>query len=312
MIVGSNGSIFGLLAWQWKKTIIFAVAALLTVISFELLEWTWIKLPATPLAVVGGAIGIFVGFRTNSAYARWWEGRKLWGRMINTSRHFSSQVVTYVPAEDPSRDAMVRRQIAYVHSLRSLLRAGKARPQSKQGSPNHPLEDPDVLEYLTEQEKTQLVGESNITHALLHAHLEQVHALFKAGVIDGLQLQSFDETVRHLLDIQGGCERINKTPMPRGYAYIAEQLIMAFSLLFPAVIVADLGWVTVPINILVCLAFGLINETGRVLEDPFTEFWNGLPLSAISRTIERDLLHRLGAEDVPGPHPHINNGHVLM
>lgn len=312
MILAENGSVWRLLMWQWKKVVIFALSGLLTVCLCELAGWTWLKLPATPLAVVGGAIGIFVGFRTNSAYDRWWEGRKLWGRMINTSRHIGTQIVTYIPQDNPAHVAMVHRHIAYVHSLRSLLRANKPRPTSAQGTPNHPLDDPQVLKYLTEKEKEHLATQSNITHALLHVQLEQVHALFKAGVIDGLQLQGFDESIRHLLDIQGGCERINKTPMPRGYAFISVQLIMAFSLLFPAVVVAELGWITVPINVLVCLAFALINETGRVLEDPFTEFWNGLPLSAISRTIERNLLHVLGADDVPGPHLPIGDGAVLM
>lgn len=311
-MVTETGSTWRLLMWQWRKIAIFSLSALVTVCLFELIGWTWLKLPATPLAVVGGAIGIFVGFRTNSAYDRWWEGRKLWGRMINTSRHICTQIVTYLPEAEPTRVAMVHRHIAYVHSLRSLMRGNKVRPASVRNTPNHPLDDPQVLKYLTDDEKVQLAKESNITHALLHTQLEQVHMLFKAGVIDGLQMQGFDESIRQLLDIQGGCERINKTPMPRGYAFMADRLIMAFSLLFPAVIVAQLGWVTVPINVLVCLAFALINETGRVLEDPFTEFWNGLPLSAISRTIERNLLHRLGADDVPGPHQPINDGAVLM
>jgi putative membrane protein len=311
MIIASRGSIWRLLAWQWKHTLFFAGMAILTVVLHELAELTWLTLPATPLAVAGGALGIFVSFRTNSAYDRWWEGRKLWGRMINTSRHISTQAITYV-GDKAVAEAMVRRHIAYVHSLRSLLRGKKPRPASRQGAPNHPLEDPEVLRYLTEAEKVQMAKESNITHALLHAQLEQAYALFKAGEIDGLQLQSIDESIRHLLDIQGGCERINKTPMPRGYGFIAERLIIAFSILFPAVIVAQLSWFAIPINILVCLAFALINEAGRVLEDPFTEFWNGLPLTAISNTIERNLLHRLGASDVPEPTAPLNDGAVLM
>lgn len=312
MLIAEKGSLRGLLAWQWKKVLIFTITAVLTVVLYHYVGLSWMVLPAVPLAVAGGALGIFVSFRTNSAYDRWWEGRKLWGRMINTSRHISSQIVAYLPDDHPDREGMVRRHIAYVHSLRSLLRGNKRRPESVQGTPNHPLEDPHVLKHLTDAEKEQLKTESNITHALLHIQLERAHKAFKDGHIDGLQLQGFDESIRHLLDIQGGCERINKTPMPRGYGFIAEQLIIAFGVLFPAVIVAELWWVTVPINILVCLAFALISEAGRVLEDPFTEFYNGLPLTTISVMIERNLLHRLGADDVPDPAPPKVPGRIVM
>jgi putative membrane protein len=102
-----------------------------------------------------------------------------------------------------------------------------------------------------------------------------------------------------LLDAQGGCERIKKTPFPRGYAFISERLVVAFGMLLPFAMVKDLGWVAVPINLLVCGAFALISEAGRVLEDPFTMFYNGLPLAAISTTIELNLRQRLGELDVP-------------
>ena len=101
-----------------------------------------------------------------------------------------------------------------------------------------------------------------------------------------------------LLDVQGGCERIKRTPMPRGYSYFADQLIRTFGVLFPLAIAQDLWVMAIPINVLVCLAFLMISEVGRVLEDPFTMFWNGLPLSALTRTIESNLQQRLGDRDV--------------
>jgi putative membrane protein len=95
--------------------------------------------------------------------------------------------------------------------------------------------------------------------------------------------------------------------MPRGYGFIAERLIWAYGLLFPFALVEDVGWLVVPINVLVCLSFTLISEAGRVLEDPFTLFWNGLPLQNLSLTIERNLGERLGdAElvEIPGVDGH--------
>ncbi len=286
----SKGNIFGILRWQWKKVLLFAAAATVTVVVNHHTNITFLHLPPFPLAVVGGAIGIFVSFRSNSAYDRWWEGRKLWGRLINTSRHLCSQATTYIgkSASLPEiADAVVRRHIAYVHVLRCLLR----------GQP--PLDDEDVTAFLTDAEQQQLASESNMTHALLQLQLTQFTSLADEGKIDGLRLQSLDETVRHLLDIQGGCERIQKTPLPRGYAFVAERLIAAFAIVMPLAMVDRLGWLTIPIAVLVCLAFALISEVGRVLEDPFTLNWPALPLFALSKTIELNLRQRLGDAELP-------------
>jgi len=285
MMVSNGGSVLRLFQWQWKNTLWFGAAATLIVLLHGVVGFTWLQLPTVPVTVIGGALGIFVSFRTNSAYDRWWEGRKLWGRMINTSRHFSSQILSYLPREDgqPSevQQALVRRHVAYVHALRSLLRV------------QDPFEDEDFLRMLPGKIDTWR-HESNLTHALLAKQLDELVALHDEGTLNAFRLSDFDESLRHLIDIQGGYERIKKTPMPRGYSFIAERLILTFGLLFPLSIVGALSWGAIPISVVVCLAFGLISEAGRVLEDPFTMFYNGLPLSQISRMIEVNLEDRLG------------------
>lgn len=304
MMVSNQGSVVNLLRWQRENAVFFAFMAAIVVLGHDLHDLAGIErsfaMPAAPVAVVGGAIGIFVSFRTNSAYARWWEGRQLWGRLINTSRHFATQVINWIgPTDHAVAEALVRRHIAYVHTLRCMLRL------------QDPFTDPKVREFLTEDDQKELPGLSNTTHAILHRQ----HAVFsrwaeEAG-LDPLRAQQLDESVRHLLDIQGGCERIKKTPLPRGYSYVAEQLIKAFSFLLPLVMVHDLHLLTIPMNVLICLAFALISEAGRVLEDPFTMFWNGLPLTAMSATIENDLRSRLGERDLP-PLPVPDEDGILM
>ena len=118
-------------------------------------------------------------------------------------------------------------------------------------------------------------------------------------MLNDFRLSDFDETIRHLLDIQGGCERIKKTPLPRAYGFFSERMIQWFSVLFPCSIVGHLGWGTIFISFLVSFCFKLISETGRVLEDPFNMYYNALPLGALSRTIEVNLLELMGEEDLP-------------
>jgi putative membrane protein len=305
MMVSNRGSMWGLLRWQWRFTALFILggcaAAGLHMAGFDKLN-----LPAVPMGVVGGAIGIFVSFRTNSAYDRWWEGRKLWGRLINTSRHWCSQVLSYVGEGEGNEtlrqevaDRMVRRQVHYVHVLRILLR--------KQSL----LEDAELSGHLDDAARQRLASQSNATHALLHDQMMELRTLHRGSVIDNFMQSDMDESLRHLLDIQGGCERIKGTPFPRGYGFIAERLVLAYSVLFPFAIVAETGWWCVPLNVLVCLAFALISEAGRVLEDPFSVFWNGLPLSALARKIEVNLRERLGDTELPPMLQPDDNG-ILM
>ncbi|MCB9669110.1 MAG: hypothetical protein H6734_06545 [Alphaproteobacteria bacterium] len=297
MMVSNQGSVVALLGWQRDKVVQFGVAATVAFVLYQLQALTpfpeLFTMNTTAMGVVGGAIGIFVSFRTNSAYARWWEGRQLWGRLINTSRHFSTQALHFVGDKDDTlaRD-LVRRQIAYVHALRCLLRV------------QEPLDDDRVKKYLTPEEIEELRGQSNLTHAILHLNHRDFTLAADVHGISPHRLQQLDESTRHLLDIQGGCERIKKTPLPRGYGFIAETLIKYYSYLLPFALVGDLHVLAIPMSVLVCMAFTLINEAGRVLEDPFTMFWNGLPLFAMSRTIENDLRSRMGERDLePLPVP---------
>ncbi len=302
MMVSTQGSLFRLLQWQKNSALMMTGAGVIAAAAHSVPGLEWMVLPSTPLAVVGGAIGIFTSFRTNSAYDRWWEGRKLWGRLINTSRHWGSQIAAYLSdtdAEDHVKP-MVMRHVAYVHALRVLLRK------------QDPWVDAEFLDALSDADRDQVKGRSNLTHALLELQLRDLTALNRAGTLDDRRLQSLDETLRHLLDIQGGCERIKKTPFPRGYTFIAERLIRYFSFLFPFAIVSDLGWFVVPMNLLVSMAFLLISEAGRVLEDPFTMFFNGLPLSAISRMIEVNLREVLGQRDGLPPMRTVDHHGILM
>lgn len=291
MIVAEGGSVFRLLVWQWRSVVLFTVlgAVVTTLHEFEVIRF---KLPPLPLGVVGGALGIFVSFRTNNAYSRWWEGRQQWGKLINSSRHFTLQILSYLrPVEGIDLLAVQReivmRHVAYVHALRAHLRKQDV------------LADEHVVRLVNEADRTALKPEKNIPYALLHRQFAQLEELSTQGVIDAYRLQGFDRLINDFLDVQGACERIKNTPMPRSYGFIAERLVWAYAALFPFAIWDDMGWLTIPSNVLVCMAFALIGEVGRVLEDPFNMFFNTLPISALSTTIEINLRQRLGDATLP-------------
>ena len=276
-----------LLRWQKSALVFYLVSATVAWVLVSPLGLDFLQLPVMPISIVGAAIGIFASFRANQAYDRWWEGRKLWGRMINSSRHWCDQALRYLREEDREvGEALVLRHITYVHTLRCLLRK------------EDPFKDRDFLRHLSDADRA-LEGSTNLTHAFLDQQLIALTQLADAGKLDERRLESFDRTLMDFLNIQGGCERIKGTPLPRGYGFIAETLIKIFAVMLPFSLVHDMGIMAIPMSALVSLAFALISEAGRVLEDPFSLFYNGLPLHNLSIKIERNLLERVGDHELP-------------
>jgi ion channel-forming bestrophin family protein len=291
MFVDYHRSVLTLLIWQWRAVVLYAAIATSVVVLDRFTGQPWFEIPSVPLSVLGAAIGIFVSFRTNSCYDRWWEGRRFWGQLVNTSRHFASQVLEYVETTRPetraAQEQIVHRHIAYVHALRATLRG------------EDPMVDADVGRHLDAAELAGLADEPNPNHAILHRQTRAIAKLARAGAIDGWRLQLLDRSIATLLDVQGGCERIKKTPFPQSYGFVATQLIAVFSALLPLGIVASAGWFAIPVTVIVCLGFRLIDEVGDALEDPFTMAPLSLPLNAIATTIDIDLCKRLGERELP-------------
>jgi ion channel-forming bestrophin family protein len=286
MMVSNQGSFLGVLRWQWRYCLAFVASGAVAVVVHDVLAFEEAHLPPGPATVLGAALGIFASFRANAAYGRWWEGRQLWGRLVNASRMYASQCLAYLGDPELAR-RLVLRHALYVHVLRCQLRD------------DDPFAD-DHVKRLADQvgaDEEALKGESSIGHALVDASLREL-----AGApLDPMRLRSFDQSLMAFLDVQGGCERIKRTPMPRGYGFFVSRLLVIFAVLFPFTVVHELGWVVVPVNLLVCIGFTLISETGRVLEDPFTHFWNSLPLTSMSVNIERNVRQRLEDKQLPVP-----------
>lgn len=265
------------------------------VVAYEVLHWQWVGSRHIPLALYGGAIGVIVGFRNNSAYARWWEARTLWGQIVNNSRSLARQVVATVRSPRPEDDAAVRslqrsivyHQIAYAHALRQHLR-GLA-----------PWEDMSPL--LPRPEISALEPERNIPLALQKNIAVLLRDARCAGWIDALEWRAMDESLNDLLDAQGGTERIKNTPMPKQYDFFPMLFVQIYCLMLPIGMVENLGWFTPLGSTLVGFMFLALDKIGRDLEDPFDNTIYDLPLTSITTTIDINLRQLLGEHDLPPP-----------
>ena len=266
---------------------IFATGAHLT---WDLLHTNLTPLPFT---LVGLALSIFLGFRNNTSYDRFWEGRKLWGRLVNVSRTLARLHLTVVRSGDRQdqaeldawQKAQIYRQIAYVHALRQHLRG-----QS---------DDSELAPFLPAAELAALEPELNRPYAIAHAIGQaQVQALAR-GWIDPLHLPMLDADVADLLDIQGGCERIRAAPIPFAYTVLMHRIVAVYCLALPFGIVDQVHVYTPIVVGLISYAFFGLDAVGEEIEDPFGTDPNDLPLSALSRMIEVNLRQRLGETSLP-------------
>lgn len=242
-------------------------------------------LTITPFSLIGLALGIFLGFRNNTSYDRFWEGRKLWGRVVNATRSLTRQTMTLVQGEPEFHTEAVRRIIAYTHALRLHLRDSR--------------DYSDLKPFLDAEEIDALTGESNPPIALLHRMGERYRDAFDAGHVHAMHLPVLEASLTELAGVQGGCERIKATPIPFIYNILMHRIVAVYCFTLPFGLVEKVGLFTPVVVALVSYAFFGLDAVGDEIEDPFGEHANDLPLSAITRMIEVNLRQRLGETDLP-------------
>jgi ion channel-forming bestrophin family protein len=274
MIVASSPRLNRIIAEVWKPLTLLFVWDVIVTVTYYVLPF---KAPSLPLTLFGSVLALFLGTRANSAYARWWEGRSLWGLMINASRNISREARNFLPAEEAHdlRRTIVLRQIAYVNALRCQLR-------------KQPV-DEQVLKYLSRGEAEPALARTNIANGLLDGTGRRIDDARRAGLIDTIQQTRMESTLVDIANSQGGMERLKNTPLPNQFRF--------FPTLFG--LVETLGFATPLGSTVAGLMFLAVLAIGDDLVDPFANTVHDLPLTAMCRTIEIDLLQSIGDEAPP-------------
>lgn len=260
------------------------------------LHWDSEGVPFNAIAALGSALAIFLGFRNNSAYDRWWEARKIWGALINDSRSWCRQVLAWIAPLDSEPEAadnatrlqteLIHRHLAFVHGLAHHLR--NQRPEllkSLQG-------------LVPEEEATRYESLPNVPTGLLISQGARLAQARRRGELGDVCQLAMDSILTRLSDVQGKCERIKNTPIPRQYDAFPRWSVYAYATILPLGFVSTMGWGAVPISTAISLIFLALEASGRAIEDPFDGSVMGTPLTALSITIERDLRAALG-EPIP-------------
>ena len=234
-----------------------------------------VPLNPSVFAILGISLAIFHGFCNNAAYDRFWEGRKLWGTLVWLSRNIARQVLTLPNVSMAEKQAFIRHQIAFVHSLRQQLR----------GEDN----TANLQRLLTVEEQQAVVGQNFIALRLTQI-MGQMLAKWQAEQkIDVWQWQSLDNTLGEIAHIQAGCERINNTPIPYAYFVLLHRTVYMYCFMLPFGLGNTIGWVTPFVVSFVGYTFMALNEIVDEISEPFGTGENELPLGMMCDTIETQL-----------------------
>ncbi|MFW2542073.1 bestrophin family protein [Primorskyibacter sp. 2E107] len=232
-------------------------------------------------AVFGVALSLFLGFRNNAAYERWWEARRLWGQLVADIRALAREATLFLDAPD-ARDETLRLSLAFLHLHRLNLRRLPA--------------DDAAGPWISD-------GQTTAPHppcAPLDALAERLREERAAGRLDGFGAKALDERLASIALAQAGCERIATTPLPFVYSLLVYRTSVLYCLLVPLGLVEASGWLTpFIVGIIAYIFFGLAEVTEE-LENPFGQTVNGLPLDALCRVVEISLMPKLG---LPAPPP---------
>ncbi|NWK97765.1 hypothetical protein DM806_19315 [Sphingobium lactosutens] len=288
MIVDPVPSMRRIASEVWMPLTVLFVWDCAVTITYYVLPF---KAPSLPLTIFGSALALFLGFRSNSAYQRWWEARTLWGAMINASRSLSRATRNFLP--DPEAKEMkreiIKRQIAYVNALRFQLR-------------RQPIGE-EVTKFVAERDKAHALARANPANGLLDSTGRRIDIARQEGWLDTIQQAQMERVLVDIANAQGGMERIKNTPLPYQYRFLPTLFTHMFCVLLPIGLVESLGFATPLGSTVAGLMFMAVLRIGDDLTDPFADSVHDVPLTAMCRTIEIDLLQSIGDEAPPPIQP---------
>jgi ion channel-forming bestrophin family protein len=224
-------------------------------------------------------LGLLLVFRTNTAYERFWEGRKCWGSLVNNIRNLARQI--WVSVDEISPDDKDNK----ITGLNLLVAFAVATKLHLRGEPANS----ELQELMPPTKYLQLKIMNNPPIGVAFWIGDYLQQQYNRNCLNSYQLTSLQELLNNLVDNLGACERILKTPMPLAYAIHLKQLLILYCFLLPFQIVQSLGWWTGLIAALVGFTVFGIEAIGLEIENPFGYDANDLPLDAICKTMKRNI-----------------------
>lgn len=244
-----------------------------------------------PFSVFGIALSLFLGFRNNAAYDRWWEARRHWGQLVEDIRSLGRTTETLIGADHPERRALLNDALAFSHFLRASLRKRDAVA--------------DAARFIGTEAAHQAASAANPPDFMLRRMGRRLRALFTEGVIDSTGVLMLDRRLSAIAAVQAANERIANTPLPFAYSLLVHRTAYIYCFLVPFGLAATVGGLAPFFSAIVAYVFFGLDAISQELETPFDCEHNDLPLDALCRINEISVAEALN-ESPPKPLEPIN------
>jgi putative membrane protein len=226
-------------------------------------------------SLLGIVLGLFLVFRTNSAYDRWWEGRRMWGGLVNSTRMFALKLNAYISREDHEQREWFARMIAnFIYATKEHLRKGVQFTE---------LDVPDD-EFIEEIRRVK-----HRPNRIVAKMMERVNELYKNGTFTGDHLINLDKETKDFIDLMGGCERIRNTPIPYSYTMYIKKFIFIYIITLPFGLISTFGYFTIATVLLVSFVLLSVELIAEEIEDPFGRDINDLPTDELAAKIRENV-----------------------
>ena len=228
-------------------------------------------------SLLGFVLSLLLVFRTNTAYDRWWEGRKLWGKLVNDTRNFAIKINVILGNDRKSADQIARYLKYFPHFLAKHLSQESTRLALDEG-------------YSEIEKSLKNHGPSDLVILLTH----KLYQLKKEGKISDTEMLYLDTQTTGFLDVCGGCERIKNTPIPYSYSSFIKKFIILYVLALPVAYVINLGLFMIPLTVFVYYVLMSLELIAEEIEDPFNNDENDIPMETIAQNIEKNVHQIMG------------------
>lgn len=230
-----------------------------------------LRIPETAHALMGGILGLLLVFRTNTSYDRFWEGRRLWGAIVNQSRNLVRSSSVWLAADPVATQQIRDYTILFVWATMHRLRGTKLVPPPGLGLP------PEEIDRIAHTAHPAVETSARLSRILMAAHQQ--------GLLNDIQLSKLEQGIDQLIDHLGGCERINNTPLPFAYMVHLRRALILYTFSLPFALLDRYAWGVIPITLMCSFILFGIEEIGVEIESPFGFDDNDLPLERICETI---------------------------
>lgn len=248
-------------------------SAIITYVEIHYFQWTF-KNSSIVHSILGFVLSMLLVFRTNTAYDRWWEGRKVWGEIVNNSRNISLKLNAFLNHK-ASKKELVNLIINYNFALKDHLR-------NKNGSSQF-IEFPETLH-------SELTNATHWPNAIAKELFSKINTLYQTKEISDSQLLLLNEELKSFTNSAGACERIRNTPIPYSYNLFLKKIIFLYVITIPFMFATDFRYGTILISMSMLYVFASIELIAEEIEDPFGEDDNDLPLDDICQRIKANLI----------------------